>query len=113
MRADPDDLLMLAGYGFGKDDVVVYEAVADTRRALKPPAQVPMQSTADKGVAPIVSVANVPDSLTIKLPGVLRVGQTYGLWVRTARGEWSDAIMINDARPLWISPAYVYATGAV
>jgi hypothetical protein len=113
VRADPDDLLMLAGYGFSGDDVVVYQAVADTSHALSPPAQVPRQSTADMGVAPIVSVANVPDSLTIKLPEVLRVGQSYALWVRTSGGEWSAAVMINDARPLWISPAYVYATSSV
>jgi hypothetical protein len=113
VRGDPDDLLMLAGYGFSADDVVVYQAVADTSKALSPPAQVPTQSATDTGVAPIVSVANVPDSLTIKLPGDLRVGQTYALWVRTSVGEWSAAVMINDARPLWISPAYVYATRSV
>ena len=110
MRGDPDDLLMLAGYGFSADDLIVYKTIADSSKVLIPPAQVPTQSTADMGVAPIVSVANVPDSLTIKLPAVLRVGQTYGLWVRTSGGEWSAAVMINDARPLWISPAYVYAT---
>jgi hypothetical protein len=113
VRADPDDLLLLAGYGFSAGDVVVYQAVADTAKALHPPAQVPTQSTADMGVAPIVSVANVPDSLTIKLPMQLRMNQTYALWVRTARGEWSEAVMINDARPLWISPAYEYATRSV
>jgi hypothetical protein len=113
VRADPDDLLMLAGYGFSADDVVVYQTVVDTSKALSPPAQVPTQSTADTGVAPIVSVANVPDSLTIKLPGILRVGQTYALWVRTSGGDWSTAVMINDARPLWISPAYEYATRSV
>jgi hypothetical protein len=112
VRADPDDLLLLAGYGFSASDVVVYRAIMDTTKALRPPVQVPLQSTADLGVAPIVSAANAPDSLTIKLPGVLRVGQTYGLWVRTSR-EWSAAVMINDARPLWISPAYVYATRSI
>jgi hypothetical protein len=113
VRADPDDLLMLAGYGFSADDVVVYQAVVDTSKTLSPPAQLPMKSTADIGIAPIVSAANVPGSLTIKLPEVLRVGQTYGLWVRTSGGEWSTAVMINDARPLWITPAYVYATGSI
>lgn len=113
VRADPDDLLLLAGYGFSTDDVVVYQAVADSSKALSPPAQLPTQSTADMGVAPIASSANVPDSLTIKLPMQLRLNQTYALWVRTVRGEWSDAVMINDARPLWISPAYVYATHSV
>jgi hypothetical protein len=113
VRGDPDDLLMLAGYGFSADDLVVYQAVADSAKALSPPAQVPTHSSAEMGVAPIVSAANVPDSLTIKLPGVLHIGQTYGLWVRTSGGEWSAAVMINDARPLWMSPAYVYATRSV
>jgi hypothetical protein len=113
VRADPDDLLMLAGYGFSADDVVAYQAVADTSRALSPPAQLPTHSTADIGVAQIASAANVPDSLTIKLPGVVRVDQSYALWVRTAGGEWSAPAMINDARPLWITPAYVYATRSV
>jgi hypothetical protein len=32
--------------------------------------------------------------------------------VRTGRGEWSQAVKINDARPLWFSPAYVYASSS-
>lgn len=109
---DPDDLLMLAGFGFHSDDVVVYEAVADTTRPPLPPAQVPTQSTAAAGLAAVVSAANVPNSLTVKLPQSLRAGQSYALWVRTALGKWSDAVMINDARPLWFSPAFAYATDA-
>jgi hypothetical protein len=35
------------------------------------------------------------------------------LWVRTANREWSDAVRINDARPLWLSPAYVYSSNTV
>ena len=57
-----------------------------------------------------MSASNIPDSLTIRLPAQIRTDQTYALWVRTARGEWSDAVKINDARPLWVSPAFTYAT---
>jgi hypothetical protein len=110
VSAEPDDLLLLAGSGFHADDVVIYQSVSDTGKPLRRPGYIPAQSTTAVGIAPTVSVANVPDSLTIKLPAVLRSDQTYALWVRTARGEWSEAVMINDARPLWISPPYAYST---
>jgi hypothetical protein len=110
VRGDPDDLLLLAGDGFAGDDTVVYRALANTTESIAVPTRVPTQSTADFGVAPIVSSADAPHSLTVRLPQNLRTGQSYALWVHTARGEWSSAVKINDARPLWITPAYVYAT---
>ena len=113
MRADPDDLLMLAGSGFHADDVVVYRSVSDSTMLPNRPAHTPSLSTADLGVAPVVSSANVPDSLTIRLPVQIRKDQTYALWVTTVRGEWSDPVMVNDARPLWITPAFAYATGSI
>jgi hypothetical protein len=51
--------------------------------------------------------------LTIKLPQMLRTNQSYALWVHTALGEWSRSVQINDARPLWASPAFIYATRSV
>jgi hypothetical protein len=111
VRADPDDLLLLAGYGFAVDDTVVYRAVPDTTKALNAPNQVPTNSNSELGLASIVSTAGVPYSLTIRLPQFMRADQTYALWVHTVRGEWSEAVEINDARPLWMSPAYVYASG--
>jgi hypothetical protein len=113
VRADPDDLLLLAGYAFRVDDEVVYRAMANTTEPSAPPTHVPTRSTAETGLAAIVSSSNVPYSLTIKLPQVLRSDQSYALWVRTAQGEWSRPVLINDARPLWISPAFVYASHAV
>lgn len=113
VRADPDDLLLLAGYGFRVDDEVVYRAVVNTTKSPVTPTQVPARSTAEAGEAAIVSSANAPYSLTIKLPQILRTNQSYALWVHTARGEWSRPVQINDARPLWISPAFVYATRSV
>jgi hypothetical protein len=110
VRGAPDDLLLLAGYGFAADDTVVYRTVANTTKPLATPQRIPAHSDAEFGVAPIVSSAGRPYSLTIRLPQDLRADQTYALWVHTARGEWSKGIMINDARPLWISPAYVYAS---
>jgi hypothetical protein len=113
VRGDPDDLLLIAGYGLAADDTVVYTALADTTKALAPPSRLPTHSGADIGVASIVSSADVPYSLTIKLPQDLRPDQSYALWVRTAHGEWSKAVTINDARPLWVSPVYIYARGSV
>src|SRR5450631_3566651 len=108
-RGDPDDLLLLGGYGFSADDIVVYRAIANTTISPAQPARVPTRSTPERGVVEIVRV-NLPYSLTIRLPAVLRADQSYALWVRTRHGEWSKPVVINDARPLWISPAYVYAT---
>jgi len=107
----PDDLLLLAGYGFAVDDTVVYRVVSDTTELIAAPSLVPTHSGAEFGLAPIVSTADVPYSLTIRLPQELRTDQSYALWVHTAHGEWSQAVKINDARPLWFSPAYVYVSG--
>jgi hypothetical protein len=112
VRADPDDLLYLPGIGFSAGDTVVYRATYNTRAALSAPTEVPQVSNPEVGVAPIVSSADLPYSLTIVLPAVMRPGQSYAIWVRNAEGEWSRPIRINDARPLWISPARVNATGA-
>ena len=110
VQRDRDDLLLLAGYGLAADDTVVYRAVPDTTAGFAVPNHIPMRSDAEFGVAPTVSSADVPYSLTVRLPPTLRSGQSYALWVRTARGEWSKAVKINDARPLWLSPAFVYAS---
>jgi hypothetical protein len=32
------------------------------------------------------------------------------LWVVTAKGEWSEPMAINDPRPQWVTPSYVYST---
>lgn len=113
VRAEPDDLLLLPGYGFAPTDIVVYQALTDTTQPLDPPTSVPVDSDAVRGVAEIVSDTNVPDSLTIKLPAFISSGQSYALWVRNGSAEWSNGIKINDARALWISPSYVYATETV
>jgi len=113
VRGEPDDLLLLPGYGFAADDIVVYAAIADTTKALVPPAVPITRSSAESGVAPIVSAANVPYSLTIRLPADLETSQSYAVWVRNKAGEWSNGIRINDARPLWFTPAYVYEAGMI
>ncbi len=109
-RGDPDDLLLLAGYGFSADDTVVYRAIRASEKPPATPSRIPSLSSEDLGVAPIVSAADVPYSLTVKLPAAMHPDQQYSLWVRTASGEWSRPVSINDPRPLWVSPAYVYAS---
>lgn len=106
----PDHLLLLPGEGFGKSDTVVYARLPDTTRALPPPERIPEKNTAEQGVARIVSRENFPRALTVLLPPQLEADQSYVLWVRDAKGEWSNPVRINDARPLWLTPAYVYAT---
>ena len=111
VSGEPDDLVLLAGYGFAADDIVVYRAVSDTTSSLAAPDAMPTHSDEEFGLAPVVSTRGVPYSLTIKLPPDVRADQSYALWVHTARGEWSQAVRINDARPLWMTPAFVYASG--
>jgi hypothetical protein len=111
--AEPDDLLLIPGYGFSADDRVVYEAVESRGASFHHPERIPAESTADQGIADVASFSNIPYSLTVRLPRVMRAGQSYALWVVNAAQEWSEPARINDARPLWLSPGFVYATQAV
>ena len=87
---------------------MVYRALDDAGN-WNHPSSIPGTSDAMLGVADIASVQDVPTSLAVHLPVSLKVDQTYVLWVVNARGEWSNAVKINDARPLWISPNEVYS----
>jgi hypothetical protein len=113
VRGDPGDLLLLAGYGFATGDTAVYQAISDTTQPLSPPSEIPTTSTAATGIARVVSVLNVPDSLTVMLPTAMQTDASYALWVRNVDGEWSNGVRINDARPLWATPDTVYSTAPV
>jgi hypothetical protein len=113
VSAGPDDLLLLAGSGFAADDQVMYQQIADGSAAVNPPLAWPTQSTVDTGVAELVSAANAPESLVLRMPAQLDAAKRYLLWVRNAKGAWSTPVAINDPRPLWITPAYVYSTQSV
>ena len=104
VRGDPDDLLTLAGYGLVPGSTVVYKRLS-VMTDPAPPQGIPPTSTGDEGVAPVVSETAIPDNIVVKLPAVMLRDQTYGLWVRTPAGVWSNGVTINDARPLWVSPA--------
>jgi hypothetical protein len=113
VHGDPDDLLLIPGDGFSADDVVVYRAVEDTTQTAPQPQSIPTRSDAHEGIAAVVSAGNIPYSLTVKLPAEIMPGRAYALWVRTRAGEWSAAIKINDARPIWITPDFVYFSNSV
>lgn len=109
VRADPDDLLVLAGDGLSAEDAIVYRAFTSGEIAAHP-ANLPEKSTADFGLGDIVNAQSAPLQLTIRLPNTIVPGRPYQLWVRTPGNQWSNAVAINDARPLWISPKVVYAS---
>jgi hypothetical protein len=109
VRGEPDDLLMLPGSGFSIDDRVVYQAT-DDGLALAAPNAVPDQSSPSLGIASIVSSVSLPLALTVRLPADLLRDRPYALWVVNRNGEWSNGVKINDMRPLWLSPGYVYST---
>jgi hypothetical protein len=113
VSAGADDLLFLAGDGLGKDDVVVYKSDDSTTEPIEHPAGIPADSTPKMGLAAVVSAAGAPYQLTVRLPSTLLGRQSYRIWVRNGRGEWSNAIRINDARALWFSPNEVYSTAAL
>ena len=106
----PDDLLFIAGYGLAANDQVFYEAVRSSQEPLRPPQYLPRDSDSELGIVEVVSRADVPYSLTVRLPSAFQAGREYVLWVRNQRGEWSSPVRINDARPYWFTPAFVYAT---
>ncbi len=106
VRGAPDDLLMIAGYGFSASDRVVYQAAGGS--PAPHPAGIPGESTADVGVAPIVQVADPAYAITVRLPAALIPNKIYRLWVVNHGGEWSEPVTLNDPRPLWITPAYSY-----
>jgi hypothetical protein len=110
VRGDPDDLLLLPGMGFTAQDIVVYQALPDTTARLSPPNEIPTQSSEERGIAPIVSTEDLPLSLTVRLPRAMRANESYALWVHDPLGQWSRPVKINDARPLWVSPAFVYSS---
>ncbi len=112
VRAAPDDLLLIPGYGFAPGNTVAYAAIDDTAHlpAAPPPASTGHPERA--GLADVVSTRNVPHSLTVRLPATVRAGATYALWVGSEADGWSSPILINDARPLWFSPTAVSASEA-
>jgi len=99
VRAGPDELLLLPGAGLAASDRVIFQRSDDF--------------SAPVGSAEIVSTADVPNSLTIRLPQEFSADSAYTLWVVNAQDERSNPVHVNDARPLWITPDHTYTTGSI
>jgi hypothetical protein len=112
VQGGPDDLVFLGGLGLSVDDRVVYQAERSGPDPMsnQHPKTVPVESTPDLGIAPIVKLGDPPYSLTVRLPKEVSSDVVYRLWVVNSASEWSAPARINDPRPMWMSPAYVYAT---
>ena len=109
VHAAPDDLLYLPGDGFRTGDRVVYQA-DDPHGPGSHPGRIPARTDASSGLAAVIAVGSGGQSLTVRFPQALSADSVYRLWVVTASGEWSRPIRLNDPRPLWISPGYIFAT---
>ena len=100
--ANADDLLNIPGYGFQKEATVVYKQVSDKPVNLQAPATIPNTNIASEGTLSVVNVNT--DTLTVLLPGVIAPQKTYALWIKNKNSSWSEPVLINDPRPLWITP---------
>ncbi len=110
VRADPDDLILLPGYGLSAADVVVYQALRSTTAPAAPPQSVPTGSMdAALGIADVVSAADAPYAIAVHLPSTMTKHQSYALWIWDG-SAWSNGVKINDARPLWITPDSAFQT---
>lgn len=106
VRGGPNDLLTITGNGLQRTDRVAYRAYAAGDR----PQNIPAHSSASEGVAPVVKFGDRPYFLTVRLPGSIDPKQAYRLWVVNEANEWSEPVSINDPRPMWFTPAYVFST---
>jgi len=89
VRAEPGDLLMIAGAGFATGDRVAYQLVANTTTVPNHPNGVPSPNTASSGEAAVV--LNASDALTIQLPSVMTANQSYVLWVKNTSDDGAAA----------------------
>ncbi|MDP9119868.1 MAG: hypothetical protein M3O15_00600 [Acidobacteriota bacterium] len=114
-RGDPGDVLLIPGWGFkltpGAISVrVVYQRVDVTTEPLAPvpmPSAVPSVQTPQLGT--IVPLSVDESSVSVRLPMVMTAGTSYALWVanpdsKQPQGyDYSNGILINDARPMWLT----------
>ena len=80
VRADPNDLLMIAGHKFGSSPTVVYRIHANTTQSLPDPTYCPDYSSAVEGVLEIVRQTD--SALTVRIPTTWTKDQSYALWVK-------------------------------
>lgn len=108
---EPGDLLVLVGDHLSVTDRIVYQAIDPS--ATEPPRRVPTESGKSHGTAPILQIGDSASYLTVKLPATMAPDTPYQLWAVNSANEWSQAVVINRPRPLWITPPFAHATGDV
>lgn len=113
VRGDPDDLLLLSGIGLAGADTVVYQAIGNTQTPPPHPASIPVHSSAAQGILHIINAADAPYAITVHLSTRMTASANYAIWVVNPAGEWSSPVLINDARPLWITPDSAYQTATL
>jgi len=111
--AVPGQPLMLPGYNLDAEDMVVYQAVEGPGKEALPPAALPVETGPLSGIARIISSSDAPFSLTVLWPEEADPDRAYIIRVRDRAGEWSNGIRVNDARPLWITPAFAYESAQI
>lgn len=122
VRASPGDVLVIPGFGFEPGARVVYRRMTGSS-VPPPPAPPPASNSATTGMLEVIDVAgdsdsfnNAPYSVAARLPVVMQAEEPYALWVQNpgaAPGQWSEPIVINDPRPLFVSPGLTYETQSV
>ena len=106
------DLLLLAGEQLGAAEIVYYERTAGDADP-GPPSSLPDTNGPDRGLGRIVGRGKTAQSVVAALPAALDSATAYRVRIRAADGQWSNPVLINDARPRWLSPAYAYASQPV
>lgn len=106
----PGDLLQLCGRWFDSETRVLYQQIPDTViPPVSPPGEAMQETTAGHGQMPVVSRHGLPFSVAVQAPAVFAAGRTYALWAGDPERGWSQTMLVNDARPLWLTPAKAYA----
>jgi hypothetical protein len=96
----PGDLLTIYGEGIGGDDLQIALAEANGNQT---PAEPPHDAFT------LVPVFVGPDGhfASVVLPATREAG-TYHIWVKNSYG-WSQPILLNGARPQWLSEESIFA----
>jgi hypothetical protein len=113
VRGAPGEPLFVAGDGLTPRTVIYYKRVNGSETPMPPAAPLPTTSTADEGQTTTVSTATAGNGLTILLPTEMQAGAVYALFATVPRwsnfgwlpSAWSNGVLINDARPLWVTPS--------
>ena len=104
------EILTLSGYGFTKSNQVVYKRIDDDGSKPERPLKIPRSNSDSEGVIPVISQS--PETLTLTWPNEVLNKHNYAIWVVDGDNSWSNPVLVNDMRPLWFSPSFVYETQA-